>query len=553
MRFKLRNVLIVTVIVFILPIIWLTLYNERGHREYADGLEKRFADLRDRLQYAEALNRQREDDLFNLRSQLNFLLRSMAENASASSQLEQTYPGLNCYFQNHSNPHVSGAIHLPGIFNYLPHLVGRPNSLVPSHSISQGRHGVSVVIGIPTVRRESVSYVAQTIDSLIKGMSPEEQDDCLLILFVAEPWNDEFSVFVMEQIKKGFPEAVTSGLLEVIVPPPGFYPNLSSLRETFGDTQERVKWRSKQNLDYSFLMLYARSRGVYYVQLEDDVVAKPGYLTVMKSFAHLQKSNDWLLLEFSTLGFIGKMFKSADLPFVVEFFLMFYADKPIDWLLDHLLWVKVCNPEKDNKHCTRMKQAIKPRYKPSLFQHIGVKSSLKGKVQKLKDKDFGKNGLARAHMNPPAQLATTLKTFQKYTLLKAYTGETFFWGLAPGVDDVVDFKFHPAIFVERFLFRSGNPEHPTDIFHDTTVEVHPEHYPEDNIVGLPLLELKESVNQPSEGFLTVGQFDGEGLAQGTVPPAIGPVDVVRLHVHVQNPNWVILSEIMIQQIEEEKE
>lgn len=42
------------------------------------------------------------------------------------------------------------------------------------------------------------------------------------------------------------------------------------------------------------------------------------------------------------------MFKSADLPFVVEFFLMFYADKPIDWLLDHLLWVKVCNPEKDN-------------------------------------------------------------------------------------------------------------------------------------------------------------------------------------------------------------
>lgn len=45
----------------------------------------------------------------------------------------------------------------------------------------------------------------------------------------------------------------------------------------------------------------------YYFQLEDDVVAKPGYLTVMKSFAHLQKSNDWLLLEFSTLGFIGKL------------------------------------------------------------------------------------------------------------------------------------------------------------------------------------------------------------------------------------------------------
>lgn len=43
----------------------------------------------------------------------------------------------------------------------------------------------------------------------------------------------------------------------------------------------------------------------------------------------------------------GKLFKSEDLPLIVQFFLMFYKDKPIDWLIDHLLWVKVCNPEKD--------------------------------------------------------------------------------------------------------------------------------------------------------------------------------------------------------------
>lgn len=33
---------------------------------------------------------------------------------------------------------------------------------------------------------------------------------------------------------------------------------------------------------------------------------------------------------------------------IAEFFLMFHRDKPIDWLLDHILWVKVCNPEKDD-------------------------------------------------------------------------------------------------------------------------------------------------------------------------------------------------------------
>lgn len=43
----------------------------------------------------------------------------------------------------------------------------------------------------------------------------------------------------------------------------------------------------------------------------------------------------------------GKLFKSEDLPLIVQFFLMFYKDKPIDWLIDHLLWVKVCHPEKD--------------------------------------------------------------------------------------------------------------------------------------------------------------------------------------------------------------
>jgi N-Acetylglucosaminyltransferase-IV (GnT-IV) conserved region len=44
---------------------------------------------------------------------------------------------------------------------------------------------------------------------------------------------------------------------------------------------------------------------------------------------------------------LGKLFRSNDLPFVVEFILMFYRDKPVDWLLDHLLYVKICSPEKD--------------------------------------------------------------------------------------------------------------------------------------------------------------------------------------------------------------
>ena len=68
---------------------------------------------------------------------------------------------------------------------------------------------------------------------------------------------------------------------------------------------------------------------------------------------------------------------------MVSFFLTFYKEKPVDWLLDHILWVKVCNPEKDAKHCNAQKQRLKIRFKPSLFQHIGKLSSLKGKRQSL--------------------------------------------------------------------------------------------------------------------------------------------------------------------------
>lgn len=45
---------------------------------------------------------------------------------------------------------------------------------------------VSIVIGIPTIRRDKTSYLQQTVASLIQGMSVEEQKECLIVVFVAE-------------------------------------------------------------------------------------------------------------------------------------------------------------------------------------------------------------------------------------------------------------------------------------------------------------------------------------------------------------------------------
>lgn len=57
----------------------------------------------------------------------------------------------------------------------------------------------------------------------------------------------------------------------------------------------------------------------------------------------------------------GKMFQAPDLNLIVEFIFMFYKEKPIDWLLDHILWVKVCNPEKDAVRLNRYQSPAEQR------------------------------------------------------------------------------------------------------------------------------------------------------------------------------------------------
>nr|XP_019963877.1 PREDICTED: alpha-1,3-mannosyl-glycoprotein 4-beta-N-acetylglucosaminyltransferase B-like [Paralichthys olivaceus] len=116
--------------------------------------------------------------------------------------------------------------------------------------------------------------------------------------------DQQYASSVADNLKRIFPVEIQSGLLEVVSPSVHFYPDFSRLRESFGDPKERVRWRTKQNLDYCFLMMYAQTKGTYYVQLEDDIVARPNFFTTMKNFALQQPSEEWMILEFSQLGFI---------------------------------------------------------------------------------------------------------------------------------------------------------------------------------------------------------------------------------------------------------
>jgi len=95
--------------------------------------------------------------------------------------------------------------------------------------------------------------------------------------------------------------------VDIIAPTPEFYPDFSKLRLTLGDSKNRVSWRSKQNLDYAFLMMYCQPKGSFYVQMEDDIITKPQFHTIMKNTALQMIANgqEWLILDFGELGFIG--------------------------------------------------------------------------------------------------------------------------------------------------------------------------------------------------------------------------------------------------------
>uniref|UniRef100_A0A671UD68 Alpha-1,3-mannosyl-glycoprotein 4-beta-N-acetylglucosaminyltransferase B n=1 Tax=Sparus aurata TaxID=8175 RepID=A0A671UD68_SPAAU len=510
-----------------------------------DIYQREFLALRERLHSAEQENLRRSKEL-NL--VLEEIKRAIAEK-QALRDINRTWSSLSGH--NLVSPeetrlklwNVSSSknvLQLPSIFHHLPHLLNREDSLLPAVHVGQGRTGVSIVMGVPSVKREVHSYLTDTLSSLMSELSAAEKEDCVIVVLIAEA-DQQYASSVADNLKRLFPAEIQSGLLEVVSPSVHFYPDFSRLRESFGDPKERVRWRTKQNLDYCFLMMYAQSKGTYYVQLEDDIVARPNYFTTMKNFALQQPLEEWMILEFSQLGFIGKMFKSLDLSLIVEFMLMFYKDKPIDWLLDHIMWVKVCNPEKDAKHCDRQKANLRIRFKPSLFQHVGTHSSLAGKIQKLKDKDFGKQTLHKGHANPLAEVTTSLKTYQHFTLEKAYLGEDFFWAFTPVAGDFIRIRFFTPVRIERYFFRSGNIEHPGDKLFNTSVEV----LPFDNIQAEKeaLTEGREKTpkyHRTEDGFIRIGTFQ-HGIAEGEVDPTFGPLEAMRLSVMTDSPVWVILT------------
>lgn len=263
-----------------------------------------------RVQYLESLYRNRKEDL-GILAQLVGTSSTTSDGTNItfnSTLLDSLSHEARAILRNSSvlSKYPMG-LHMPNIFSFMPHLLDDSSSLRPAFLSSKNRQGVSVVLGIPTVKRDKQSYLMTTLQNLINNMNEEEHNETLIIVFVGDT-NMDFVQLVNKQIEVRFPQYVENGLIEVISPSPAYYPNMNKLRVTLNDPPERVRWRSKQNLDYSYLMAYAHTKGTFYVQLEDDILAKKGFIGIMKSYAFQKTINKvpWFVLDFCQLGFIGE-------------------------------------------------------------------------------------------------------------------------------------------------------------------------------------------------------------------------------------------------------
>ena len=297
-------------------------------------------------------------------------------------------------------------------------------------------------------------------------------------------------------------------------------------------------------------------------QLEDDILADVHFVTRMTQEVARQTGH-WILLQLSSLGFIGRLFKSSDVPKMFEFLLMFHTQKPCDWLMDDYLRTFACGHGEKWQRCLLKIRKIARPIKPSLFQHMGKHSSFKGSVNKLKDKDYGRN--SSSHQNPLCEdIISFIPEYKTYSLYSAYMGEGYFWGSSPKTGDVIDFVFDPPIRLSRIKFSSGDKRRPGDIFKNTSVEVLSPVLPEPGADVKSVRYDSYSNKQNNEArkqralllshidkkrlldtFYTIGQFDERGVANAIVPSQLRAVQVVRIHVHSAIKNWVILNSIQI--------
>lgn len=340
----------------------------------------------------------------------------------------------------------------------------------------------------------------------------------MVVVFLAD-FDDTAKEKQLKETSNEFRNYVAKGMLQIIQAPVDFYEPLRDLHRSLGDDMDRVMWRSKQALDYSFLMCYCSSLSRFYLQLEDDVLASPSFVSKVVDFVRSCK-HKWFALDVADLGFIGKLYPAHEVQNLASYLHLFFNDMPVDWLEPKWREFKGQFPSK------------KDRRAASLFQHIGLYSSFRPKESQgpntLKEWYFDKFDQKYRGLNPAAEISSDLVSHVGQ-VSDAYTrGDGYFWGSCGSAGTkIYHILLKKATRLKRIAVESGTNFAPRDYILKGTLEVG---------TNVDDFNPKQCKNYSSLGEFRFGQIDV--ICNDRL------VKCVRINIWYQG-RWMVIREVNI--------
>ena len=245
-----------------------------------------------------------------------------------------------------------------------------------------------------------------------------------------------------------------------------------------------------------------------------------------RSFINAQQRT-WTLLEFSELGFIGKLFKSSDLPRLSKFMLSFYEEQPIDWLLTYFRLAST--------------QDTVILRKPTLFQHVGLKSSFDiTSDNKLKDRFFDSGEKKWKSDDPPASVVTNMNHYLHWIPDLCYaSGSGYFWAKDPKKENDINIIFAQPQQIKRIAVETGTSKHPEDTLLHGIVEISPKLLrrfkdPHTNLTNIACSDWRK-----------VGEFKGGRVDTGELSTWYRPTECLRIVQTQEQEHWIIYHQVAV--------
>uniref|UniRef100_A0A4W2CKI5 MGAT4 conserved region domain-containing protein n=1 Tax=Bos indicus x Bos taurus TaxID=30522 RepID=A0A4W2CKI5_BOBOX len=217
-----------------------------------------------------------------------------------------------------------------------------------------------LTVGISSALHPHESHLLDALRALFQASSGPELG-CVVVLVSLSDSDPEWLSQTVANISDLFQAHIEARQLLVVRAQLGGPPPLHTLRpEDLPSSCEALY--SVQKADHALLMNFAANLSEYFLMLDDQVRCMPKFISTIYWTLSAWKELPWVTLEFSSLSFAGKVFRSSDLPRLASFLLVFPKDTPMHVLL--------------SEFPPLLAQSTPIRFGSSVFYHVGNRSGL---------------------------------------------------------------------------------------------------------------------------------------------------------------------------------